>query len=169
MGLENEAAELLLRKWKDEQCPLVNGVTLGNGEVYALELSRVREGESYALHLRPGKRTNLASLQEAGSLWWTDVTELDEVEAPGTGLRVCGGEGGQGADGFIAVSRVEDGGLQWVAFFDNANPFVELRLTETQVHAVTTLDDRWTFDLVQPGEVTVEAGDPKGRSIKRDS
>lgn len=162
MRLEEGAAETLLRKLRGGECPLVNGVTLASGEVYPQELSRVRGRLGYTVSLRPGKPTSLASLREEGALEWTHVTELCRDASPGSGVRVRGGEGGYGGDGFILVSRGEDDRPEWVAFFDEANPFVEVRLTETQVHAVTTYDDRWTFDLAQPGEVSVEAGDPKG-------
>lgn len=162
MGVEEGTAGTLPRRLKAGECPIVNGIILSNGEVYPLELSRVWQGDGYAVGLSRGSPTTLAALQEEGALEWTRVSGECRDESGATGVRVVGGEGSYGSEGFILVSRTGDGRPEWVAYFDESNPFVEVRLTETQVHAVTTLDDRWTFDLKQPGEVSVEAGDPKG-------
>lgn len=165
---ESFTADSLRRKWMDEECPIVNGVTLGTGDVYLLSLSRIRNQDQFAATVRPAGVTNLASLDKEKGLEWTYLTRLCEVRSLEKGVRVSGGEGGQGADGFVAVSSIEDDRLVWVAFFDNSNPFVEVELAGSRIHAVTTLDDRWSFDLAQPGEVSVQAGDPRGRHIKEE-
>ena len=162
---ESSTADLLQQKWRDEECPIINGVTLGTGGVYLMSLSRVGNQDGFAVTVRPTGVTNLASLHKENGVEWTYLTRLCEFRSLEKGVRVSGGEGGQGADGFVAVSAIEDDRLLWVAFFDNSNPFVEIELTGSQIHAVTTLDDRWSFDLAQPGEVSARAGDPRGRRI----
>jgi len=60
-----------------------------------------------------------------------------------------------GADGFVAVLRLDNGEIVWIAFFTRSNPFEEIQLVEDQVMARTNLGMWWQFPLHSPEMVTL--------------
>ena len=63
------------------------------------------------------------------------------------------GEGSYGGDGFVtAVSGNE---IQWLAFWEDANPFIKIQSHENQLEITNNLHEVWQFDLSDPKSITV--------------
>ncbi|HEX5718822.1 MAG TPA: hypothetical protein VF179_21855 [Thermoanaerobaculia bacterium] len=112
-------------------------------------------GGGARVRLIPGEWTDIETLSREG-LEWTTLGSLTEVLDSTGNIRVCGGEGGMGADGFVAVAEASQNRLQWIAFFENSNPFVEVGLEGNQITAKTSLPYVWRFPLDSPADVWVE-------------
>jgi hypothetical protein len=160
-----ESERLIQDFWQDEQCPIINGVIYGTGEILMLDFDRVTEGEDIAVSVRAAGKTNVASFLAEHENYLTSITELCELQVLEEDLRISGGDGGFGGDGFVAVSRLSDNYLKWIAFFDNSNPFEEVSFTGSQVLAISSHRDKWLFPLAQPEQVSVVAGEPWGSRL----
>jgi hypothetical protein len=157
-----ESERLIQDIWQDEQCPTINGIIYGTGEILLLDFDRVTEGDDTAVSIRPAGKTNVASFLAEHEDYLTSITEFCEIQVQEEGVRISCGDGGFGGDGFVAVSRLSDNYLKWIAFFDNSNPFEEVSFAGSQVLAISSHRDKWLFPLAQPEQVSVVAGEPWG-------
>lgn len=87
---------------------------------------------------------------------WAYMNGLVELPIPDRDLLIQAGEGSWGGEGFVAVSRIADGRLIWIAHFDFSNPFVEVALENERIKAVSTYQDEWYFPLFKPEQVVVD-------------
>src|SRR5258708_31307866 len=152
----HEASERLIQeKWKEELCPIISGIICGDGQIHLMDFSRISEGDRTKLELHITGSTNISSFLKVRCDYLTNITQLCEVRYPKENICIIGGEGGQGSEGFVAVSRLYDNYLEWIAFFEESNPFVSVRLDGPSVIAVSTYDDTWNFPLKHPEHALV--------------
>ncbi|MCP4600753.1 MAG: hypothetical protein GY847_09510 [Proteobacteria bacterium] len=144
-------------QWASMKCPIINGILFANGDIEWINVGLLPQSGGMArIQLSPGRPTDVKTLTDEGVLDWTEVAPLCEAIDEKRNIRVFAGEGGLGADGFVAVLKASDSQLEWVAFFENSNPFVEVELRETEVLAKTNLSNTWRFPLDSPAQVTVD-------------
>jgi hypothetical protein len=141
--------------WAEGKCHLVNGIIHANGIVTPIELDRSNQGHHLRGRLVVGCTTNLADLKNSGSLEHTFHTEMCEVVDDLVRLRVVGGGAGMGGDGFVAVLRLPGDILEWIAFFDFANPFVSVQIINQSIKAVNNLGEEWSFPISAPERVAI--------------
>lgn len=147
--------QIIQDKWKDRMCPIVNGITFGNGMIFRLEFQDLEFDDNIS-PLQVTERMDVELFTGKFGDYWTTLTSLCEFRLPQRNLLVYGGEGGFGADGFVALSRISDDYLNWLAFFDDSNPFVEVSINDESVLiGITTLGDVWQFPLDHPESVKV--------------
>ena len=158
----SDPAVLIQEKWREGFSLLVNGVIRDTNRVTLFETERLEYGKSTVVHVRCVGVTDVAAVLRRNPDAFTAVTDLCESISADRDLRVVGGEGGQGGDGFLAAARISDNHLLWIILSEESNPFVEVALRGDEVVAVTTLDDRWTVPLREPEVISIIAGDPKG-------
>lgn len=147
--------------------PIASGVFFGDGRWIPVQPQMIDElasgsaGSRYVIH--PGVSRNIEELGREESDGFAAITELVEESASdeSRNLRVCCGEGSYGGDGFVALLRADDGSPIWVAFFEDSNPFVSVRLTESEAIGVTNLGHEWRFPIDAPERVRVR---PPGSS-----
>lgn len=143
-------------EWDAERCPIVDGIIFGDGRVKRMGLDWVRNAAGrLELAVRPAGWTSLAELMEKGDLQWTGITPRCANIDAAMGLRLSCGEGGLGADGFVAVVQADRGEILWIAFFTQSNPFEVVQLAGDQVMAKTSLGTWWQFPLHSPESVTL--------------
>lgn len=148
--------ELLQERWGEGLCPIVNGLIFDDGRVVLCEFKRARLDSLQAVDF---KRVGVTTLEETlggDDSYFTGVTQWCSAEISDTGKRVLCGEGGFGGDGFVALTRVDDDHLEWIAFFENSNPFVSVAYTDGYVLAESSYGDRWSFPVTHPEDATVE-------------
>jgi hypothetical protein len=139
--------------WKEERCPIVNGIFRPDDSVSRL----MRDGNlenGDPVTLRVADQTTVSELERSGGLEWTYLTQLCEFRATSSRYVAVGGEGGMGSDGFVALLE-HDVKLLWLAFFDWSNPFTEVSIKDTVVTAVSSLDTIWRFPVDAPEAVTL--------------
>ena len=148
--------QIVQHKWLAQLCPIVNGVIYGTGEITLFSLIGGFQLSGTSIELRRGIRTCVTSFLEQNPDDWTSVTSLCEATSDELNARVLAGEAGLGADGFVAVTRKNDEYLEWIMFFENSNPFIEVTINGPDIVAVTNLGDRWTIPLRSPENMSVE-------------
>lgn len=148
MSKWSNQGELLVQSlWEQQMCPIVNGIVFGDGKI--VELDKEKSGGKQEL-FRVVNITDIKSFVDERGDYWTAITQLCEFELPQRNLIVRGGEGGFGGDGFVALSRISDSDLIWIAFFDYANPFIEVSMKGDLVVATSTLEYIWQFPIAEP-------------------
>lgn len=126
-------------------CPILSGLMYPDGSV--LLVDAVPSGPGAPTFRR---RTTLAALDATEPLEWTTVGTLAQAVSPDGSYSAIGGEGGMGGDGFVAVSAAADKRLLWVAFFEDSNPFEEVRFDGGDVVARSNLGREYRFPVTAP-------------------
>lgn len=143
-------------QWEQGKCPDMNGILFASGKIAWINVSfNTLSGGRTIFRLEAPKLMHLSDLAREGDLRWVRLLPLDEVIEERRQIRVVCGEGGFGGDGFVAVTDLGNQ-LQWIAFFDCANPFESAELGDGEVVAKTNLRNTWRFPLDSPERVTVE-------------
>lgn len=147
--------QLVQLKWKTGMCPILNGITFGNGKI--VELETYRQSSEDLLQVRIRRTTNVEDFNTSHGDYWTEITLLCELQIRDKDLEITGGEGGLGSDGFVAVSRILDGYLLRIAFFEDSNPFIQLSVNGdcSEILGVTTLGNVWQFPIAHPEQVKI--------------
>lgn len=148
-----EGRETIVEAWRNELCPIVNGIYYASGRVVRLDVDQpasVFEAPS----VRIASETSYRDLAEDDATEWTSLTSLGEVIDQKGMNAVVYGEGGFGGDGFVALINRLDDKLAWLAFSDCANPFVSAEIFEDVVVAVNNSGVVWRFPIAAPEQVT---------------
>jgi hypothetical protein len=147
----------LADQWAAERCPVIDGIVFGDGRVkQVLATWKKQEDGRLGIVIEPGGWTTLEDLREKGPLDWTGVIDLCTAEDPARGIRILGGEGGQGSEGFVTALRRDSGEVVWIAFFTTSNPFEVVQIHGDFVLAKTNLGTWWRFPLDAPERVTLQ-------------
>ncbi len=154
----DESIESLIQyQWEKEYCPCVEGILFDTGDIILMRNELLIDKETYVSRVHPLARTTLASFLEFNPDFWTSIGKAaSTIWAEGALIISCG-EGGSGADGFVAASRISDKHLIWLAFFQSSNPFNEVKVEGTNVIAVSTYGHEWTFPVWHPERVSVRS------------
>lgn len=147
----------LTAQWSAERCPIIDGIVFGDGRVKLISADWQKQADGrLGIVLKPGGWTTLAELHAKGQLQWTGTIALCEAVDLAKNIRVLGGEGGLGSDGFVANVRSDNGKIVWIAFFNNSNPFEVVQIHNHHVLAKTNLGTWWRFPLDAPDRVTLQ-------------
>ena len=165
---DKQSGQIIQKAWKEEKCPIINGIIFGNGKVVLLDVedfhSIIRK-RMQKKSIKVISHSDLNELEDTNRLEWSYITELFEINDSSRGIRISCGEGGMGADGFVAVTQEGTDVLEWIAFFDISNPFMEIHIHDNEIIATTNLGDKWHFLMNKPESVYIELGD--GTGIKK--
>jgi hypothetical protein len=146
----------LQEMWDQEQCPIVNGIIFATGAVRHLEMDPAGRASGHRGHLIVGSETSLAELEKSGRLSCTYYTEMGEAIDQSLGIRVVCGGGGMGSDGFIALLRLPANCVEWIAFFDFANPFTDVRVVDNNIETHNNLGEEWSLSIEAPQSITLK-------------
>ena len=153
--------KMLQTLWEDAECPILNGVMFAEG--FADQIQPFDQPRPPGIATLTVERRiflgSYAKLQVAG------VVPLCRSEDRLMGLVAVAGEGGLGADGFLAVTDMANF-LRWIAFFDFSNPFVRVELKGGKVLAENNLGEKWRIALAIPSRIVVEVPTSSGRRTR---
>jgi hypothetical protein len=135
----------LEQAWEQRWCPMVNGLLFPDGSVVPV-LGWPAGGGAPTL----GARTRLSDLAGQGPLRWTTLGPLARAVSPDRERIAAAGDGGQDADGFVALLGGPEKGLVWLAFFDDRGPFEGVRFEGDCVVARTATGLEVRFPLDAP-------------------
>lgn len=139
--------------WLSYQVPVANGVVRPDGRVH-----RIRPRDSRCGLPQPLSSEGECDLRSLADLVWTSASPYPPVTDAQTGLVCVVGEGGMGADGFVALqSGADRETLLWLAFFDFSNPFESVRFEAGMLKARNNMDEEWHFDIAEPWKIVVHA------------
>ena len=99
--------------------------------------------------------TTIKAVAQQGELHWYPCYINVTVEDKECKLEACAGESSMGGDGFVAVRNIETKKVLWLAFFDCSNPFEKLVIKDGEIHASSTLNCVWKFNIHHPLGVSV--------------
>lgn len=151
------AMKTIQQIWDNKLWPIRNGIYFDDGRVALLNISMPWENVGKAVSVSVASLTQLEQIDEFRENCTTHLSPLCQESYPDMNLRVYGGEGGHGSEGFIAVTQISTGHLLWLAYFDCSNPFERVSVTNGIVIGVSNLGDSWNFPLTQPDSFSVNA------------
>jgi hypothetical protein len=157
-GTESDADPSLAAYWRRRQLPLLPAIYHADGRVVSMLVTgaALAEAGRFSFSASPGHETTITCLDAAreplGSMTLLEKPAIDRER----NLSAYCGEGGMGADGYVALIRADDDEPIWIAFFDASNPFVSVELTANNVIAMSSHGNRWNFPIEAPEKVTVE-------------
>ncbi len=153
--LRETSESIIQAAWRDERCPIMNGIVWGSGSMRLFDMEFSYDSNAYKYTILEEVVTDVAVLKEKGELDWTYLIQLAELNRVEEGIRLSCGEAGWGGDGFVAVSRIEDDYLLWMAFFDVSNPFEKINVRENVISGVTNLGNTWRFPIDNPERFSI--------------
>jgi hypothetical protein len=114
----------VLALWAERLVVAHQGVYYRNGSARALVVTDSVTGGGVSF----GEPIDVDAVLAADAEYTTSVDAvLVEAVLPGSGRVLQGGECDHGSEGYFALLD-PDRSLQWVAFFENSNPFVAITL-----------------------------------------
>lgn len=136
---------LLKAKWQDSQCPKYDGVIRGTGEMFGIVLKWVdlvpdEPNETFALELTRSEHTCIDAWAKDPDSAWITCSAMYEVHDYIRDLAVECGETSDGNAGYVALSHMQ-GGLSWIAFFSNSNPFRRCEVEDDAIVVRSTFGD----------------------------
>ena len=145
--------------WAHEECLDLDSVQYGNGDVVLLDAPFLIPNAQTGIEIRASERLSIraAALRPGVSLSvGLTPSAGPPVVISEAGWVISGGEcAAYGTFGFVAVSRISDNYLVWLAFFLNSNPFSEIYLDHDRVIAITNLGAKYIFPVSEPEKVRV--------------
>lgn len=139
--------------WLKEEIPITNGIIYPDGRVELLDVE-IFAGKKVVRH---NVSTTLQELYGSNDIDCSSIIINCQISSSNGKYEIYGGEGSFGGDGFVAVTSEGGQKLEWIAFFEDSNPFVELQTDEEFVYGVTSLNDKWALNIMNPIDVKIEA------------
>ena len=141
--------------WEDKSWPIRNGIYFADDTVAVLKILMPWENSEEAVSVSVAGSATLEQAEELRENKETHLAQLCEQANVGLDLRVVGGEGSHGSEGFIAVIELSTRHLVWLAYFDCSNPFEKVSLENGIVTAISNLRHAWHLPLTEPATLTV--------------
>jgi hypothetical protein len=151
----------ILSGWREESCPILNGIFFPDDRVIRLDVTEDLSGGPPVVRARKPATLGQAALGEP--IQWTRIGIVSETYYADLNAWVVAGGGGFGGDGFAALLKGASRDLEWLAFLDCSNPFEEVRIEGQAVFAVSNLGMEWRFPIADPEKVHVTPLSPPRR------
>jgi hypothetical protein len=142
----------LEQAWEQRWCPMVNGLLFPDGSVVPV-VAWPAAGGAPTL----GARVRISDLAGQGPLRWTTLGPIARAVSPDRARIAAVGDGGQDADGFVALLGGPQKGLVWLAFLDDSGPFEAVRFEGEEVVARAAGGREWRFPADAPERLVVTA------------
>lgn len=115
--------------WKDEKCPLVDGVIFDDGTVIEFDIKYSSLG---SLIFEEKRKTNLMQLSKEEVDNYKYLYHSKTQKTQGT-CKYMVGEGSWGGDGYLACLDLKTNKLLWIFTSDKINPIVDLDFLDDKV------------------------------------
>lgn len=138
--------------------PILDGIVYPGGQIHLLDVKvEWTNPPKYTVDFI--KATNTQSLISEEKLHWGSCSILERAICQVSSqqeVEILLGEGNFGSDGFIAILNRSVGGLIWLAYFTQSNPFYKARIEDREIVAISTLGCEWRFDISTPQFCSVD-------------
>ena len=134
--------------WRNEQCPITNGIYYASGEVTEMHID-----ESHT-SVVIGQRTTLNEILTKAPEYLSAINIFTEVEfaRDGVSYNAHAGGGSYGSDGFVCLTQ--NNTVAWIAFFDS-NEFMVMKYKNYHLHAVNNCRSEWVFQIDAPEKISI--------------
>lgn len=156
--------------WRRGECFALQGVHFGSGRVAHMVVDYPRfswVASLGELQVEIDQWLTIDSLVPSPQLGPYGLFPLAVLDFTHHGVlkRSHGGEcGGDGQFGFVAITdRISDE-LNWLAFFEKSNPFVELHVGQDKLTAITNVGWEYTFPVGHPLQLRIVTGRGESKS-----
>lgn len=139
-------------EWHNEKLPIINGIIYADGSIDWINVDY--DGDSRKIVF--GNKIHLNDLINKNELYLSSIMVNKKLENPEKQIMVYCGEGGFGGDGFVVVESQTDFKIEWIAFFETANPFENIEVIDDKIIAYNNLDEKWVFDIHNPANISIE-------------
>jgi hypothetical protein len=149
---ESSTKEIIEARWQARQAPHTDGVVFPSGRMVTFDYC-VQSDErvfDFGIHDKGEDTLSAFIARQGDDDAWTPLLTIGVHECPEYGVRVEFGEGSFGCYGFVACTDIVTNRLQWLAFFQASNPFVQARCRGDAIEATTNLGHMWTFPMRWP-------------------
>jgi hypothetical protein len=143
---------LIQSNWNNGLSPRVDGVVFADGTVWSVEYYEVRHKGIWG-NFANFRGANPSRLQS--DISWVEIDEHCYVLDADDGVRYSCGDGALGGDGYVACSQTSDNHLNWIAFFQDSNPFLKISLVSERVNAVNNHTHVWSFNVNNPIDLII--------------
>ena len=151
--------------WKEEKCPLVDGVIFDDGTVLEFKIT---DSPSGRLIFDVKRKTDIKEIlgQELDNYTHLYHSRLNKIHGP---HRYMAGEGSWGGDGYVACLDLKTNALLWVFTSDKINPIVGLDFINGKIIATNNCNAILNIEVNysdQNAIVIVESGTEKETNTK---
>jgi hypothetical protein len=137
------------------ECPSLDGVIFPDETIQLLNV-KVVWGLPINYIISIAAKTSIKILNNKGDLRWNSCAILVRLIDEKHSIEIIAGEGDYGSDGFVGVIDFASKKMIWIAFFNNSNPFGEVKIVDEEIHAKSTLGCIWRFKIKNPIDCVVE-------------
>ena len=128
--------------WFESRLPVIDGILYADGFYQKLSIITDQNFHRKLIPI-PDQKPDFSII--------SDISV--SAEADFQDYHIFCGEGSYGGDGFVtAVSGNE---IQWLAFWEDANPFIKIESHENQLEITNNLYEVWQFDLSDPQHIKI--------------
>ncbi len=139
------------REWKSGRLPIINGILYEDGSMDCINIDfDVRERTVEYI-----RKVHINELLSQGEIGFSYITVNNKVIHLEKQITVYCGEGSYGGDGFVVVQSNVGIGILWIAFFETANPFISIEITDNTIYAINNLKEKWSFNIDNPKEINI--------------
>lgn len=154
---ERSPEEIIEAQWRERRAPHTDGVVFPSGRVVTFDYC-VQSDEhvfDFGIHGKDEDTLSAFVARQGDGDAWTSLLTIGVHECPEYGVRVEFGEGSFGCYGFVACLDIVTSHLQWLAFFQESNPFVRAQCRDDAIEATTNLGHVWSFPIRHPERLVV--------------
>ncbi|HVD98413.1 MAG TPA: hypothetical protein VNB90_09435 [Cytophagaceae bacterium] len=137
------------------ECPSVDGIIFPDETVQLLSV-KVDWGLPINYTINMASKTSIKILNDKGELHWNSCAILVRLINQKYSIEIIAGEGDYGSDGFVGIMDFATKKMIWIAFFNNSNPFEEVKVIDEEIYAKSTLGCIWRFKIKNPIDCIVE-------------
>jgi hypothetical protein len=137
------------------ECPSLDGIIFPDETIQLLNV-KVVWGLPINYTISIAAKTSIKTLNDKGDLSWNSCAILVRLIDKKYSIEIIAGEGDYGSDGFVGVIDFATKKMNWIAFFNDSNPFGEVKIVNEEIHAKSTLGCIWRFKINNPVDCVVE-------------
>lgn len=150
--MNSDTLSNIQNKWDSELCPIINGILFLNGQLWSYDYLDI---EIRGVSGRSVKLREVNPSQISSTVQFSTLTERDTSLDIERGRIYSCGEGGFGSDGYVSCVNSNSGELEWIAFFEESNPFVLLKVMRDHIEATNSHGHIWCFEKESPINIIV--------------
>jgi hypothetical protein len=155
MDNRDEARNILQDRWSAGWCPEIDGIVKRTGEIYEVDVDVSIVDYEPEYSIRSVTLLRVRDWCSEQNLEWIQVSEMYEIHDYVDDMCVGCGEATDGSRGFVSVSRLGDGRLEWLATFHDSNPFHKCQIDDRDIVVRSTHGTLWRFPLEQPERLAI--------------
>ena len=142
----------IYKEWKNGRLPIINGILFESG---AIDWIRIRFDSAFHRVIDGVSRISISDIMSSGDINFSTISTCYQISDSKNNVRAYCGGGSYGSEGYVVVESEIDSELLWIAFFEEANPFERIEISDDNISVYNNLRERWTFDINNPANLSI--------------